>query len=74
MTMVSIEEAQANLPEIIEKLGPGQEVVITRDDKPVAQLIPVLDKPKPVFGNCKGMATIIADDDEHLSDFADYMP
>jgi hypothetical protein len=24
-------------------------------------------------GNCKGMATIVADDDEHLRDFAEYM-
>ncbi|MEX0712455.1 MAG: type II toxin-antitoxin system Phd/YefM family antitoxin [Pirellulales bacterium] len=74
MTTVTIEEAQAKLPELIEKLLPGEEVVITRDDKPVAQLIPLSEKPKPVFGNCKGMATIVADDDEHLSDFADYMP
>ena len=35
---VSIEEAQAKLSEIIGKLGPGEEVVITKDDQPVAKL------------------------------------
>jgi hypothetical protein len=24
-------------------------------------------------GNCKGMLTIVADDDEHLKDFAEHM-
>ena len=28
---------------------------------------------RPQPGNCKGMLTIIAEDDEHLKDFADYM-
>ena len=29
--------------------------------------------PVPVFGSCRGMLTIISDDDEHLKDFAEYM-
>lgn len=28
---------------------------------------------QPVFGSCKGMMTIVSDDDEHLKDFEDYM-
>src|SRR4029434_9128816 len=35
---MSIEEVQATLPEIISKLGPGEEVVITKDNQPVAEL------------------------------------
>ena len=35
---ISMEEAQATLAEIIGKLRPGEEVVITRDDQPVAEL------------------------------------
>ena len=35
---MSIEEVQATLPEIISKLGPGDEVVITRDNQSVAEL------------------------------------
>ena len=27
----------------------------------------------PQFGNCRGMLTVIAEDDEHLKDFEEYM-
>lgn len=39
MTFVTMEEAQANLPELIQKLGVGEEVVITENDQPVARLL-----------------------------------
>ncbi len=69
---ISIEEAQAKLPEIIDKLGPGEEVVITKDDQPVAKLRSIAEgKPQPRFGSCKGMLTIVAEDEEHLEDFKD---
>ena len=35
---ISIEEAQATLPDIIRTLGPGEEVVITDNGQPVAEL------------------------------------
>lgn len=75
MTTLSIEEAQARLPELIENLQPGDELIITWNDQPVAQLksLPPV-KPQPVFGSCKGMLTIIAEDEEHLEDFKEYMP
>jgi len=38
MQTVTLQEAQGHLAEIIEKLPPGAEVVITRDDKPVATI------------------------------------
>ncbi|HZL35788.1 MAG TPA: hypothetical protein VFC78_10800 [Tepidisphaeraceae bacterium] len=28
---------------------------------------------QPRFGNCLGMLTVVAEDDEHLHDFAEYM-
>ena len=31
------------------------------------------DPGEPVFGSCKGMLTIVSEDDEHLKDFAEYM-
>jgi hypothetical protein len=27
----------------------------------------------PVFGSCKGMLTVVSEDDEHLKDFEEYM-
>jgi len=34
MPMVTLEEAQAHLPELIDQLRPGESVVITRDARP----------------------------------------
>lgn len=75
MTTVTLEQAQAQLPDLIDKLAEGEEVVITRDDRPVAQLIPApKERPRVVLGRCKGMLTIHAEDDDHLADFAECMP
>lgn len=76
MPTVTLEEAQAKLPELIDRLRPGEALVITRDAKPVARLLSEdgPKQPRPGPGLCKGMMTILADDDEHLKDFAEYMP
>jgi prevent-host-death family protein len=75
MPTITLEEAQAHLAELIERLQPGESLLITRSERPVARLTAEeLPKRKPRQpGNCKGMLTIIADDDEHLKDFAEYM-
>jgi len=75
MSTVTLEEAQAHLPQLIERLQAGEAVIITRDQKPVARLsAEARTKRKPRQpGNCKGMLTIVADDEEHLLDFAEYM-
>jgi antitoxin (DNA-binding transcriptional repressor) of toxin-antitoxin stability system len=66
---------QAELVELIDKITLGEEVIITRNQQSVAQLVPLPSaKPQPVFGSCKGMLTIIAEDDEQLEDFQEYMP
>ncbi len=75
MSTITLEEAQTRLPELIAKLQPGEGLLITQHDKPVARLtveVPPARKPR-VPGNCQGMLTIVAEDDEHLRDFAEYM-
>ena len=75
MSTVTIEEAQAKLAELIDKIMLGEEVIITRNQQPVARLVPLPSaKPQPVFGSCKAMLTMVAEDDEHLEDFKEYMP
>jgi antitoxin (DNA-binding transcriptional repressor) of toxin-antitoxin stability system len=76
MQTATIEDVQARLPQIVDALAPGEEVVITRDGKPVARLSGPSVEPKgvPIPGRAKGMLIIHADDDEHLKDFAEYMP
>lgn len=73
---ITVEEAQAHLKELIEKLSPGEELLITENQRPVAKLVGEKTKPvqRPGPGLCKGMLTIVSDDDEHLKDFKDYMP
>jgi antitoxin (DNA-binding transcriptional repressor) of toxin-antitoxin stability system len=62
---VTIQEAQRHLAEIIEKLPPGEEVVITRDDKPLATLraapLPTQRKPR-TLGTLKGSVVYMAPD------------
>jgi antitoxin (DNA-binding transcriptional repressor) of toxin-antitoxin stability system len=76
MSSVTVQEAQTRLADLIHGLGSGEELVITENDRPVARL--VAEKPaafqRPQPGLCKGMITIVADDDEHLEHFAEYMP
>jgi len=78
MATVTIEEAQAQLPALIHKLTTGDEVVITEYNQPVAKLVSAQPKLKPGLrpppGLGKGFITIVSDDDEHLKDFAEYMP
>jgi prevent-host-death family protein len=76
MSTVTLQEAQSHLSELIEKLAPGEGVTITKDDRPVARLVivPFTEVPRPVLGRCQGMLTVLAEDDEHLEDFSEYMP
>ncbi len=75
MPTLTIDEVQSRLPQIIDALAPGEELVITRGNKPIARLtgeLPIRKSRRA--GNCQGMLVIMSDDDEHLKDFAEYMP
>lgn len=75
MTTVTIEEAQAKLPELIDYLAAGEQLVITRNQQPIARLL-AEEKPQRQArkaGSAKGLLTILADDDDHLADFAEYI-
>lgn len=74
-SIITVEEAQAKLKELIYQLAPGEEVIITDNQQPVAKLVserPRQRQPR-VPGNCKGMITLLVEDDEHLEDFKEYM-
>lgn len=69
-TTLSIDEAQATLADLIHRLAPGEEIVITENQQPVARLV---SQPQPLKrrepGRCKGMITLLVEDDEHLESF-----
>jgi antitoxin (DNA-binding transcriptional repressor) of toxin-antitoxin stability system len=75
MITVTIEEAQDKLSELIHRPKPGEEIVITEDDHPVARLLPTLQEParKPrQFGTLKGTVLSMEHFDDPLEDFEEY--
>lgn len=76
MVTVTIEEAQAKLPELIDSLSPGEELVILRNQQPVARLVgePVPARRPRRPGSAKDKILHMADDfDAPLEDFKEYM-
>lgn len=76
---VTLQDAQARLPELIERLSAGERLLITKDDLPVAELsAPAPTAPAAALprmpGSAKGILTVISEDDEHLEHFKEYMP
>jgi prevent-host-death family protein len=73
---VSVDEAQARLRELIENLAPGQEVVITENQQPVARLVPAAAphrKPRQP-GTLRGTVLhMAADFDAPPEDFKEYL-
>jgi antitoxin (DNA-binding transcriptional repressor) of toxin-antitoxin stability system len=76
MTVLTLEEAQARLPDLIQNLTPGVDVLITANNQPVARLMsePRRQQQPRKAGSAKGVLTIVRENDDHLRDFAEYMP
>lgn len=76
MSSVSIEEARAKLSELIRELHPGDEVVITEGERPVARLLPVTAPARATrqLSTLRGTVKHVAPDfDAALEDFQEYM-
>jgi antitoxin (DNA-binding transcriptional repressor) of toxin-antitoxin stability system len=75
MTTITIEDAQAKLPELIGGLSNGEELVITQDGEPVATLTRSERKQWPCkAGSAKDKILWIAPDfDAPLEEFQEYM-
>ena len=54
MATVNVHEAETHLSRLLAQVEAGEEVVIARDGKPVARLVPC----RPQFGSWKGRITI----------------
>jgi len=74
MTTVAVEQAQKELLRLIDDVALGEHVIITRNQVPVAELVPVTqDVPKPMFGSAKGMVRMSEDFEAPIDDFQGYM-
>jgi prevent-host-death family protein len=72
---VDIAEAQRRLLDLIQAAEQGEEVIITRDQQPLIQLVPLHQQMnRPQFGSARGLITIAEDFDAPLDDFREYMP
>jgi len=72
---LTVEEAQARLKEVIGKLAPGEEVVITDNQQPVAKLVGERSTrpPRPAPGAGEGSILYMAPDfDEPMDEFEEY--
>lgn len=73
--VLSVEEAQLSLGELIDRVATGETVTLMRHDRAVAVLVAPQSSPiVPEFGCCRDMLTVEAEDDDHLADFTEYMP
>lgn len=67
LEQIDIREASQSLPDLVEAVLSGKEVVITRDSQPIAKLVSVTQsKPRPQFGSARGLITLSDDFDEPL--------
>ena len=75
MQQLTLNEAAAQLPELVKAALRGEAVVIAGENNEAVQLIPLMPaKPARKAGSAKGMVVYMADDfDAPLEDFKDYM-
>jgi antitoxin (DNA-binding transcriptional repressor) of toxin-antitoxin stability system len=76
-TTMAVEDIKVTLPELLDSLTPGDEVILTRNQLPVAKLVSdpakvVTQRPAP--GMFPGSIISMAPDfDEPLDEFKEYM-
>jgi prevent-host-death family protein len=74
MSPLTVEEAQGKLSELVDQLAPGEEVILTRDSRPVAKLVgQPTEALRPVFGRGRGNIEILSEDNDHLQEFDKYI-
>lgn len=72
MPQFNIAEAKAHFSELIEKALLGEDVIVAKDNKPVARIVPLRPtQRKP--GTARGKILYVSPDfDAALEDFAEY--
>ena len=73
MQSITVDEAIQKLPDLIDAVLRGEEVVITKDDLSMVKLIPNPPVKNRKPGSAKGQVWMSEDFDEPLEDFKDYM-
>ncbi len=74
---VTLQQAQAQLPQLLKRMVPGEELFIEQDNQRVARLIAevALSPAARVAGQGQGQVVFMADDfNAPLQDFQEYLP
>ena len=58
---VNIADAKARLPELVERAANGEEIVIARNGRPQARLVPLAARKRRVPGRGSGQWKIVGD-------------
>ncbi len=73
MIQINIHEAKTQLSKLIEKVKKGEEVIISKYNKPVVKLVLIEElKSKRRLNTAKGRIVMSEDFDRPLDDFEDY--
>lgn len=71
MTQITLQNAEKNWTEILQKALNGEEVIIERDGKPVAKVSPIKNDDEDWFGMDEGKGWIADDFNETPQDLID---
>ena len=73
MAQVGMHEAKTKLSQLVQRAEAGEEIVIARNGKPVARLVPVASRNSlaDVYGVWRGRVWMADDFDELRDDIAD---
>ncbi|MBE9141155.1 antitoxin of toxin-antitoxin stability system [Nodosilinea sp. LEGE 07088] len=76
MNQVTVQEVQLHLLELLKNLNPGEAVQIVAGEQVVGRLVAEAGVARALRqpGSAVSTLTIVAEDDDHLQDFANYMP
>jgi antitoxin (DNA-binding transcriptional repressor) of toxin-antitoxin stability system len=74
MYQIELNGAKPEITTLIEAAIRGEEVIITKDEQPIAKLVLVKTKKSSrKAGSAKGMIKMSEDFNEPLADFSEYM-
>ncbi|MCL4245134.1 MAG: type II toxin-antitoxin system Phd/YefM family antitoxin [Candidatus Dadabacteria bacterium] len=73
MIRVNIHEAKTHLSKLLERVQDGEEVIISKGNKPIARIVLIEElRPERKIGSAKGKIRIADDFDAPLEDFEEY--
>ncbi|HEV8054390.1 MAG: type II toxin-antitoxin system Phd/YefM family antitoxin [Chloroflexi bacterium] len=68
MKTVSVFEAKTHLSRLLQRVSAGEEIVISRRNRPIARLVPIVGRPVFTPGQFAGRIALSDDFDEPLPD------